>query len=179
MMNQRSMPLWAGLAFLACMITARGDAAAQQFPRASLAARYGWAPTHAPEAATGVGLELDVGISRNFAPTVRFDEWNFGFDCLDGESCANGFRTFAIGGKYRFGRDASVGPFLGADVGYTTWTSDVSGPSLRLRAGADIRLMRHVDLSLDGTQMRFFEDDDALLPQKQLFGFSGGLRVWL
>lgn len=50
-----------------------------------------------------------------------------------------------------------------------------------MRAGADIRLVRHIDFSLDATQMRFIDrsGDGASLPQKQLFGISGGLRVWI
>lgn len=179
-MNTKTTRHWTGLAFIICVLATKTDATAQRTSHVALSARYGWASTHGPDRATGGGFELEVAFSRSFVATVRLDDWNFGFACVGIGPCANGFTTLAAGGKYRFHGGAPLTPYLGADVGYTEWTSDVTGPSVRVRAGADITLVRHVDLSLDATQMQFIDrSDGARLPQKKLFGISGGLRVWI
>jgi hypothetical protein len=144
-------------------------------------ARYGWGPTTRTDDAFGVGLELEAFPTRTVVPGFRLDHWDFGIDCGGLGPCPSGVTTVALGAKYRVAGATRMVPYAGGDVGYMSWTSDVTGVSLRARAGADIRLVRHVDLNVDGSFTRFVErsDNSGSMLEEQLWGFSAGLKLWL
>lgn len=143
--------------------------------------RYGWAPTNGLDDALGVGLELEAFPGGAFVPVVRADQWNFGIDCVGLGACVSSVTTISLGGKYRLTGAPSMVPYAGGDIGYMEWTSDLSGASVRLRVGADIRLMPHIDLNIDGAFTRFIEvsDSSQRMLEEQLTGLSAGLRLWL
>jgi hypothetical protein len=111
---------------------------------------------------------------------VRFDSWNFGILCVEGP-CPSGVNTISVGAKYRLVGATSVVPYAGGDIGYMEWTSDATGASLRLRAGADISVIRHVDFNVDVGFTRFVErsKSEGRMLENHLWGFSAGLRLRL
>ncbi|MEX2284248.1 MAG: hypothetical protein WEE89_17300 [Gemmatimonadota bacterium] len=154
--------------------------AAQRAPTAGIVARYGWGPTGRIDDAFGIGLELEAFPGSVLVPSARLDHWNFGITCLEFVSCPSGVTTFAVGAKYRLLGETAVTPYAGGDIGYMSWTSDVSGLSLRLRAGADIRVVRHIDLNMDGSFTRYVRSQgQGRMLERQLIGISGGLKLWL
>jgi hypothetical protein len=82
--------------------------------------------------------------------------------------------------KYRVTSASRVALYLGTDVGRMHWTSGTSGLTVRLRAGTDVRVVRHLILNLDGGVARFVELSSTENGQlhNHLVGFSAGLKLW-
>ena len=177
--KSRALPY---VALTACLALGVIAAPAQGQGRSALlgfTARFGWAPTDGIDQALGAGLELEALPGRRLVPSARLDSWSFGISCVT-SGCPSGVTTVSLGLKYRVAGETSVTPYAGGDIGYMSWTSDVTGLSLRLRAGLDIGVIPHVAMNLDvgSTHYRGLWRTERRMLQNHLLGFSAGLKIW-
>jgi hypothetical protein len=126
-----------------------------------------------------MGFELELRPSNAFVPSVRLEHWGVAIDCIGFGPCPSGFTGVALGGKYRLRGATAVTPYVGGDFGYMDWATDDDGFGLRFRAGADVRIIRHIDLNLDAGLTRFFDRPDIAFPDTHLLAFTAGLRLWM
>jgi hypothetical protein len=170
------------IALTAFPLLTQASAVAAQQPTslAGLVVRIGWGPTDRIDAAYGLGLELEAVPENRLVPSVRLDVWDFGIMCTGFAPCPSWVETYSAGAKYRLLGATRLVPYGGADIGYMSWASDASGISLRFRAGADVRIVRHVGLVFDGSYSRFIElsEPEGRMLQNSLIGFTAGLRLW-
>lgn len=162
------------------LIQAPGIAAQHPTSRAGLVVRIGWGPTDRIDAPYGLGLELEAVPENRLVPSVRLDVWDFGISCTGFEPCPSWVETYSAGAKYRLLGATRLVPYAGADIGYMSWASDASGISVRFRAGADVRIVRHLGLTFDGSYSRFIElsEPEGRMLQNSLIGFTAGVRLW-
>lgn len=166
------------------LFVSAGATRAQASGRAStvgIVARIGWGPTGRLDPAYGLGFELEAFPATRLVPSIRIDHWAFGISCTGFAPCPSGVTTYSLGAKYRFVGSTRLAPYAGGDLGYMDWLSGARGLSVRGRAGADIRIVRHADLILDGSFTRYVKlwAADRRMLQKHLWGFTAGLRLWL
>ena len=152
-----------------------------QRPKIGAVARFGWGPTADADPAYGAGAEVQAYPTQTLLVSLRLDNWMFGIACVGFAPCPSGVTTFAGGVGYRVATPSPVMPYIGGDVGYMHWTSGAQGMSLRVRAGADVRLIQHVALNFDGSVTRFVRSSapDRRMLQNGLTGFSAGLKLWM
>jgi hypothetical protein len=130
----------------------------------------------------GIGLDLEVVPSWRVSPTLRLESWSFGISCVGVGPCPSAVDLVTLGARVRLAETASpVIPYVGVEVGRMWWIPDTTGWSARARVGTDIRLLRPLDLRLDGGYTRFFDPGlgEQGMVDDQLFAASAGLRIRL
>lgn len=173
----------ASVLLLALAIGGVGFAASAQEAASivGVTARGGFGLSGETDAPVGFGFEVELHPTKAIVPSVRLDGWMYGIACTAfPAACPSSVTTLTLGGTYHVRSATRLIPYVGVDIGGMRWASGTSGLTLRLRGGADIRLIRHVMLNLDGGAARFVAVSRTEGGQlhNHLVNLSIGLKLW-
>jgi hypothetical protein len=90
-------------------------------------------------------------------PVVLVEQWAYDIYCVGVGPCPNSVTLMSGGVKYRFASDTRVVPWLGAEGGFTSWSSDAKGLHARARLGLEVPVIGPIDIIPDVSWTRMFE----------------------